>query len=114
MPSEAAPGPGDGPVDEAAEEPEDDGLGDPVLDEEAQYRVVPPPKPHVEAKLRKEAKQVPHILIHKPFNRFCEICNQAKLREAPHRRSDGKSPHAEAKEFGDFTTGDFILTGREG
>ena len=79
MPSEAAPGPGDGPADEAAEEPEDDGLGDPVLDEEAQYRVVPPPKPHVEAKLRKEAKQVPHILLHKPFNKYCEICNQAKL-----------------------------------
>ena len=86
-------------------EAEPDEQAEPVLDEEKQYEIVPPPKPHLEAKLRKAAKEAPHILIHKPFNPYCEICNQAKLREAPHRKG---TTRCDAKEFGEYTTGDFL------
>ena len=48
---------------------------------EQQMQIVPPPRPHKEALLRKAAKEAPHLLIHKPFNPYCEVCNQAKLRE---------------------------------
>ena len=45
------------------------------LDEEAQLQIVPPPKPHKDAVLRKAAKELPHLLIHKPHNPYCEVCN---------------------------------------
>ena len=63
-----------------------------VLDDDAQMQIVPPPKPHKEALMRKAAKSLPHLLIHKPHNPYCEICNQAKLRESPHRAGTGTVP----------------------
>ena len=41
-----------------------------VLDSDAQMQIVPPPKPHKEALLRKAAKELPHLLIHKPANPY--------------------------------------------
>jgi len=81
------------------------------LDETAQYTIVPTPRPNKEAKLRKEAKELPHLLIHKPFNPYCEVCLQAKLREDPHRGKKGVVPTTadSAKDFGDYVTGDFVV-----
>ena len=71
---------------------------------------VPPPKPHTEALLRKAAKELPRLLIHKPFNPYCEVCNQAKLCESPHR----KGIYVKAAEkFGDATAGGFIDSERD-
>ena len=38
------------------------------LDDEAQIQIVPPPKPHKDAALRKVAKELAHLLTHKPAN----------------------------------------------
>ena len=59
-------------------------LGPAPLDEAAQYQIVPAPRPNKEAKLRKDATELPHLLLHRLFNPYCEICLQAKLREDPH------------------------------
>ena len=80
---------------------------------EAQMQIVPPPKPHAYERLKRLAKTVPHILIHKPFNPFCEVCQQAKMRERPHKKgafTNSGSAEANAKEFGDCVTGDFLAS----
>ena len=82
-----------------------------VLDEEAQMQIVPPPKPHHEAALRKAAKELAHLLTHKPANPYCEICIQAKMIESPHRKG---SFHTEAKHFGEYCTGDYIVGDKDG
>ena len=86
-------------------------LGDPhELSYDDQMAIVPPPKPHKDARLRLLAKTVPHILIHKPFNPHCSICRGAKLREAPHRKGSAAKVLEDAKEFGDYVTGDFLAS----
>ena len=72
--------------------------------------IVPPPRPHKEARLRCLAKTGAHILRHKPFNPYCDICRGAKLREAPHRKGAADETLEEAKEFGDYTAGDFLAS----
>ena len=82
------------------------------MSEEARLQIVPPPKPHKEALLRKAATEVPHILFHRPFNPYCRICNEAKLREAPHRKGVSEPEH-QATKFGDLATGDFVDGGKD-
>ena len=72
-------------------------------------QIVPPPNPHKEALLRKQAKELPHLLIHKPANPYCEICNRAKVRERPSKH--GATDHG-AEKFGDYVTADFIIDGK--
>ena len=76
-------------------------------------QIVPPPKPHHEARERRLAKTVPHILTHKPFNPYCDICNQAKAREPPHKPGGAAKVIGEAKSFGDYATGDFLASKKE-
>ena len=68
--------------------------------------ITSPPLMQREARLRKAAKEVPHILHHKPFNPHCEICIQCNLRELPHRRGDGES---KASVFGELVTLDYLV-----
>ncbi len=84
------------------------------LSESEQMQIIPPPKPHQHVLLRKAAKELPHLLIHKPHNLYCSICMQAKARERPHRKgaaSQSKDVQA-ATSFGDSCTGDFIIEQR--
>ena len=86
-------------------------MGDPVeMSYESQMEIVPPPRPHKEARLRRLAQTVPHILTHKPFNPYCDICRGAKLREGCHRKGAANEVLEEAKEFGDHTTGNFLAS----
>ena len=60
-----------------------------------------------------EAMSTYHLLTHAPKNPYCPACQRAKLQRKPHRNKSRKVPLAErvqAEEFGDVTTGDYIVT----
>ena len=75
--------------------------------------IVSPPRQTSETRLRRLAKTVPHILTHKPFNPYCDICKQAKLREPPHKKGGAELVIENAKEFGDYSTGDVLASKEE-
>ena len=59
---------------EAEEEPDPEEDGIPL-----------PPEVGDEA-LRADAKSLAHLLTHKPFNKYCEACQAAKMRDVKHFR----------------------------
>ena len=58
--------------------------------------------------MRKQAKELSHLLIHKPRRPYCEHCVRAQLRESPHRRSAGVTKVV--TNFGDIVTGAFLTS----
>jgi hypothetical protein len=49
--------------------------------------VPPPPAPDsLEVRLRREAKTTLHLMTHLPMNRYCDFCNEGKLKQKPARR----------------------------
>ena len=84
------------------------------LSYKGRLQVVPKPRLDLDSRKRREARSVPHILIHKPaMPEHCEICRRAKLRETPHRKgsfAESASIESKSKEFGDCVTSDFLTS----
>lgn len=82
------------------------------LSHKGQMQIVPRPRLDYDSKKRREARSVPHILMHKPaMPLYCAICRRSKLRGAPHRKdslNESDSAEAKAEAFGDCVTSDFL------
>ena len=119
--SSAAPPPPPAPFKERSESEEEEQLEKAELyddhgelTEKGRRQIVPRPRLDRDSRKRREARSVPHILIHKPaMPEHCEICRRAKLRETPHRKGsfgESQSAESEAEEFGDCVTSGFLAS----